>query len=280
MKRRKEEELQEKTSVDLLIEQRKKAYFRRQLKKQKKILFRVSLLLATLVLIGYYLLSDLSLVKQIQIDGLTYLTKDQVLAQSTITYQSRYPFVLAANVEKALLQNPLIENVKVTHQDFGGIRIVVTERVPIGYRYIEQAEILFTDGTVAPMDETMTALVARIPLITGFLESEQLADLAKAFKNVQPRMISQISEINQYAISYDPNMIRLTMQDGHQFFSSYYSLDVINQYHDIVSALKKQNACIYVDEMTKTAYTQLCPGEEAPVNEEPEPNPDQENTEN
>ena len=85
-----------------------------------------------------------------------------------------------------------------------------------------------------------------------------------AFRHVPAAMISLISEIQQYEVSYDPNMIRLIMHDGNQFFSSYYSMDVLSEYNGIVSNLNKPNSCIYVDEMSKSAYTQLCPGEADP----------------
>ena len=54
-------------------------------------------------------------------------------------------------------------------------------------------------------------------------------------------------------------MICLLMQDGNRFFSSYYSMDVLNSYNSIVSNLNQSDACIFVDEMSKSAYTQPCP---------------------
>ena len=91
-----------------------------------------------------------------------------MLELAGITAQTRWLTVFAPQVKNALQQYPLIVSASVRHERNNQIVIEIEEREPVGYRYIEEPEILFKDGTVVKMDERMTGLIARIPLIVGF----------------------------------------------------------------------------------------------------------------
>lgn len=253
-----------KTSVDLLIEQRKRQAQQKNFRRQKRRLFKAAIGCALIVMGTAYYFSDAALVKTVSVQGNVSLSRSDVLELAGITAHSRWLMVFTPQVKNALQQYPLIASASVRHERGNKIVIEIEEREPVGYRYIEEPEILLKDGSIVKMDERMVGLIARIPLIVGFQSAEQSADLAMAFRNVSAGMISLISEIQQFEVSYDPNMIRLIMHDGNQFFSSYYSMDVLNEYNSIVSNLNKAQSCIYVDEMSKSAYTQLCPGEVDP----------------
>lgn len=259
-----------RTSVDLLIEQRRHQAQLRQFRQRKRRLFRWGILTALAVMAAGYYFSGASRISTIRVSGNVNMSRDQILKLSGLTEDSRWLLVWPMSVERRLRTYPFVSKVTVSHRAHSEILIHIEEKEPIGYRYISEPEILFKDGSTAPLDESVLGLIARIPLITGFESEEQTADLAMAFRDVSADQISLISEIRQFEVSYDPNMIRLMMHDGNQFFSSYYSMDVLNQYNSIVSKLNQQKACIYVDEMSKSAYTQRCPGEEAPVEPEPE----------
>ena len=206
-----------KNSVDLLIEQRRRQAEQKNFRRQKRRLFKASLLCALIVMGLAYYSSDASLIKTVSVKGNVSLSRADVLELAGITAQTRWLTVFAPQVKNALQQYPLIVSASVRHERGNQIVIEIEEREPVGYRYIEEPEILFKDGTVVKMDERMTGLIARIPLIVGFQSEEQSADLAMAFRHVPAAMISLISEIQQYEVSYDPNMIRLIMHDGNQF---------------------------------------------------------------
>ena len=247
------------SSVDQLIEQRKRLARMKQLRAQKRKLFRLAIWTALVLMAVVYWTTDRSRVQTVRIEGQSYLSRQQILALAGIDENSRWLLQFSPQLKSRLEASPMIASASVSHGSHNEIRITIEERKPVGYRYLDQPEVLFADGTVAPMDESLTGLIGRIPLITGFESQEQTADLAMAFREVDAGMISLISEISQVEVSYDPNMICLLMQDGNRFFSSYYSMDVLNSYNSIVSNLNQSNACIFVDEMSKSAYTQPCP---------------------
>ena len=247
------------SSVDQLIEQRKRLARMKQLRAQKRKLFRLAIWTALVLMAVVYWTTDHSRVQTVRIEGQSYLSRQQILALAGIDENSRWLLQFSPQLKSRLEASPMIASASVSQGPHNEIRITIEERKPVGYRYLDQPEVLFADGTVALMDESLTGLIGRIPLITGFESQEQTADLAMAFREVDAGMISLISEISQVEVSYDPNMICLLMQDGNRFFSSYYSMDVLNSYNSIVSNLNQSDACIFVDEMSKSAYTQPCP---------------------
>ena len=67
------------------------------------------------------------------------------------------------------------------------------------------------------------------------------------------------------------------MKDGNRLFTSYYSVDILNKYNGISSANKKVNACIYIDEFSKNAYTSICPEQQEALDKAEQEEKDKEN---
>ena len=237
-----------KTSVDVLIEQRKEQARQKKYRKTKRKLFKLAFFTAAVLIFLGYWNSSASRISNIRVQGNRLLDKKEVMRIAGLDLDTHCALVFTPQVKNRLELNPMISSAQVSHLRHNRIVITVQEKKPVGYRYDEVPKILFTDGSLVEMNETMTPYIADIPMIIGFTEEKQTSDLAYAFRNVDEEMIGQIAEIQQYTVSYDPNMIRLRMRDGNQFFSSYYSMETLNSYNSIASNLNKPDACIYVDE--------------------------------
>ena len=264
-----------KTSVDVLIEQRKQQARQKKYRKTKRKLFKLAFFAAAVLIFLGYWNSPASRVANVRVQGNEILDKKEVMRIAQVDLDTHCATLFTPQVKNRLELHPMIQSAHVSLLRHNCVVIEIEEKKPVGYRFDEVPVILFTDGSVAEMDESMTQYIGGLPMIIGFTEEKQTADLAYAFRNVDRDVMGQIAEIQQYAVSYDPNMIRLRMRDGNQFFSSYYSMETLNNYNSIASNLNKPDACIYVDEMSKSAYTQSCPGEEIPQNDENSPENDE-----
>jgi hypothetical protein len=79
-----------------------------------------------------------------------------------------------------------------------------------------------------------------------------------ALKTIQREALGSVSEIHLAPTAYDENYVKVIMQDGNKIFTSLKTLSLIEAYPSIVNELKAANACIFFDEMTRTAYSQPC----------------------
>lgn len=261
------------SSVDQVFEKHKKANQRAYFKRSKRRLFLAAMGCGFLLIFTFYLASDQSKIKGIRIVGNRWLSDEEIMTLTGINDQSRSLFLFESLIQRSALQHPLIESIKIQERGTGIVDIEVVEKQLVGYRYLSVPELVTSEGDLIEMTDEMFSLITQLPLIVGFsdepvinLETEEvtpslLAQLAKALKAVDPAKISLISEIHQYAYSYDQNGILCIMQDGNEVYGSLYSIDMLNDYNRVASALPQKKNCIYIDEMSGNPYTSLCPEE-------------------
>ncbi|MEG0177788.1 cell division protein FtsQ/DivIB [Anaerorhabdus sp.] len=260
-KRKKKDEpiKEEKSAVDEVFERRKRIKADFSFRKSQPLLFIAAIICALITIGCAYYFSPTSKVKSIRVTNNYYLEKDYIKNLSEITLDNRYYLVVDYLVEKKLEESELIKNATVRHKNQGVIEIEIEEETPFGYRYLEQGELLLTNGKSVPLASEYLDIIAKVPYIDGFETEEQLLHIAKAFQKVDRNIIESISEVSQYSMSYDENTIRLFMRDGNNFFASYYSLEMINSYNEIASDFIGNGQCIYSDESLKVAFTSTCP---------------------
>lgn len=272
MKKRKKQDEAPVSSVDRVFERHRKAAKLAQFKKARLRIFFAAIATGFLLIFGIYLSSDRSKISGIRISGNRWLSDDAILELIGINENSRSLFLFESLLQRAARQHPLIESITVHENAAGVVEITVTEKGLVGYRYLDKPEILTKEGELIEMSDDLSFLLNRLPLIVGFdgaLEAEEeeegelplIQQLAKAMKNVDAEKIEMISEIHQVAFSYDDRAILCIMQDGNEVYGSFYSIDMLNSYNQVASALPQKKNCIYIDEMTGNPYTSLCPEE-------------------
>ncbi len=225
-----------------------------------KRLLKLSLLLATFLLLGVYLLSSDSRVSAVVIEGNHYLDESYIEDISGIKQNNILFFQIPFLKEIKLQNDPMIESADVSFVSGNVITITIKEKKVIGYRYEDdQAYILLSDNTKAELKSEYLDIIASVPLINGFTESEQTRLLCKAFDDVDQNMIENISEISQYSLSYDDEAMKIQMRNGSYFLGNYQNLDKLNQYYSIYSKMSDKSQCISADENSNVAYTFVCP---------------------
>ncbi len=256
------------SGIDEVVRRHKKRVSEASFIKYKNVVFILAVFTGLAMILTTYFSSSASKIKSISVTGNDYLSNDYIKKISGLNLDSIYYFTPWFLVENTLEKDALIESAKVTFEANNVIKISIKEKMPVGYRYIENAEILLSDGTVILMTSEMLDIVARIPLIVGFEDEETLYLITKSLKGIDQSMIENISEIKQYDLNYDENALMLYLRDGNYVFASFYSLELLNSYNAIASELVGNGHCVFLDEGLQVAYRKVCPWDETVVEKE------------
>lgn len=253
------------TGVDEVFKRHKERINNESFNRNKKNIYRLSIIFGLLFILGFYFLSSESNIKSIVVEGNDFLSIEQVKGLSGLSLDSKYYLNPLFLVENKIEKNDLIKSSKISYEQNNIIKIVIEENKPIGYRYLKNPEILLENGSIIPLTSDYMGFISRIPLINGFVGEEPEYLLIKAMAKVDRNMIENIAEINQYEFNYDPYTLQVYLRDGNYFFASYYSLEFINAYNSIASNLTESGVCLFSDESLKVAYKKKCPWDEVTV---------------
>ena len=224
-------------------------------------LIRLAAVFCIAVLIAVYFLMPGTKVYALSISGNRYLSKKYIQELSGITNDSYFYANIPMLVEKKIKEEPLVDTCRVSLEKGNVIRVEVTEKKVIGYRYYDDAYLLYADGSESKLKSEYLSIIAEVPLIVGFEKDEQTRLLAKAFSNVNTEMIQEIAEITQYALPYDSEIMKILMRNGGYFIANYYNAEVINHYNAFYDKLNRKDWCIFAVDANQyaDAYSHICP---------------------
>ncbi len=256
--------------VEQMFRQREISNDNSEFLKSRGRLFAAAVGLSVFLLVFLYSVSSAGRVQAVAVGGNTYLDADYIERLSGIDGDARYYLTFPFTVRKRIEADPFIESAKVSMNDGNMIRITVTEKRPLGYRYEgETAYILMDDDSRAELTSEYLPVIARVPYITGFEEEEQTHLLILALKSVDQKIIEEIAEVHQYALKYDDEAIQLQMRDGTYIFTSYFATAALNQYHTMYSKMLNHDFCMYTVENGRQDSTMVsvreCPWDEVPI---------------
>lgn len=250
--------------VDRMFKEKSKQNVLKKFKEGKARIERRAMLLAILVLLIAYFILPVSKVNAISIHGNHNLNESYIKELSGLSLNSRLFLSIPQMISAKLEQNPFIDQAEVTWKQDNVIDISISEKKAIGYRYDKDSpEVLFADGTSTELTSDYLDIIAKVPLITGFQGEELTNKLCKAFENVEEKVIEQISEINEYSLSYESSALKVLMRTGGYFISSFENLTSINYYNEYYSDMTNKSYCIFAVDQTSTAsaaaYSAACP---------------------
>ncbi|MCI5774669.1 MAG: FtsQ-type POTRA domain-containing protein [Erysipelotrichaceae bacterium] len=232
-------------------------------KKNKNRIFRLAIALGILIIACTYYFSADSKIKAISIVNNYYLDSEYIKQLSGLSLENRYFLTFDFLIESRIKKDPMVKDVQVTHQANNIILIDIQEQEPYGYRIdSEIPQILLKNDTTIDLTSNYMGILANVPMIKGFNDENQTHLLTNAFNTVDQKMIESISQVEQYALSYDDQTLLVTLNDGNYFISSYYGLSIINSYNLIASKLTSNGVCIWADETNSVAYRSACPWEQ------------------
>ena len=246
------------------LKRRKDARRKTVLKPVKNSSFLIGIFLGFFVIVLLYFLSSYSDIYHVAVKGNVYLSDEDIIKISGINEDGKYLFVFPKSKERKLLASPYIEEAEVKLMDDRLVVIEVKEVKQVAYLYEDGAsKILLINGERIDLDNDNYYLIEKLPLLEGY-SKEQISEILRGFKQIGYKTINEISEIHRYPFSYDENMMEVIMRDGNFCFVSWTGLSMLEEYYRIVSGLDPAlgNVCIYLDELTKSGYTSICPWQE------------------
>lgn len=241
------------------LNQRNNVKKKNKFRKDSTIIFIVAVVLAIPFLSFLYAISPYSKTYKIVCEGNVYLKDEDIIKEANL---SKY-FLLTfpTKNEKKLKQNPFFEDVDIKMLNGNIVSINVKEVKQIGYLFEDnESKLLLINDVRIPLSASNMYLIDKIPLIEGYTK-EELLKIEKDFRDVDYKVINEISEIHKYPVSYDNEQMEIVMRDGNFCFLSSSSLKLLENYYVVSSGIdsSKGHACVYLDDLTNSAYISTCP---------------------
>ena len=256
-----------KSSIDNVFEKHRFQIKLNKYNKNKLKIFTLGIVSSLFFIVCIYFLLPISNIKGYSINGNYFIDENYILKKAGISENSKYLLIFNSLIENKINEIELVEDVIIEITNDKIVNITISEKLVVGYRFDEKfPQIVVADGSLIEIQDYYTNIISKVPLIVDF--KDDIVRFAQSFVNVEQNMIESISEIQRYEYTFDPNGIQCFMKDGNRLFMSYYSADLLNKYNGISSANKTENACIYIDEYSKNAYTSLCPEQQAALDKE------------
>ena len=221
--------------------------------------FIIAFFISLLVICGLYFLSPYSKTFKVVVNGNHYLKDEDIFNKTNLN--DYFLLTFPPIKEKELLKDPLIQEAKIRMLDGNIISIDVVETKIVGYIYEDDtSKLLLIDDNRIVLDKNNMYLIDKVPFIEGYTKDD-LLKIEKGFEDIDYSIINEISEIHKYPVSYDPEQMEVIMRDGNYCFMSSSGLRLLENYYSISSSIdrNKGHVCMYMDELTNSAYVSSCP---------------------
>jgi len=182
-------------------------------KKANRTLLLYLTLFFLLIAVIIYLQSPFSNIKDINVEGNTVLSEEQIIEYSHITIDTNIWRVSLKDVEKDLLKHPIIEEVKAERKFPQDITLTVTEKPIIGY-IKENNKFLPIVGNGVILSNTDISLPGSAPLFVNFTDEEYLQRFAEELNELPVHILNLISEVHWEPTKKNKYKIVLYMNDG------------------------------------------------------------------
>jgi cell division septal protein FtsQ len=124
---------------------------------------------------------------------------------------------------------------------------------------ISESHILLSNGQYYPLNPRHRSILAYLPSVDGFIESELSVKLANALIELEDFVLNLMASIEQTPLSYDEAMMVITLDNGLNIYSDLRSLILLNQLPLFIDLINEDNNCLYLDSVTSTARAAPCP---------------------
>lgn len=213
-------------------------------KEEKRLTRRLIGILVTLtigVLLTLYIISPLSKLQGITIDGVDKANVDSIVKSSELSIgKNIWPQYLnkSKEMKNVIKENPRVEKAKLSLHQFNHFSIKITEYEPVAvlskgkktYPVLANGKILKEE---AKGDEK------ELPVLKDFKEGESLNTFLKSYHKISPSIQKEILSIESQATKTNPYRIKLMMKDGNEVIGLSTTIaDKLAFYDKIVAELK------------------------------------------
>lgn len=213
-------------------------------KEEKRLTRRLTTILVTLtigILITLYIISPLSKLQGITIQGVDKADNQSIVKSSQLTVGdnlwSQY-FNKSEDMKRIVKDNPRVKTASLKITQFNHFYIKVTE--------YDVVAVLSKDNQMYPvlsngkiLSEVAQESEKNLPQLINFKEGEGLDSLLKSYEKFTPKMKSEITSIESQATKTNPFRIKLNMKDGNQVIGLSTTIaDKLVFYDKIVAEMK------------------------------------------
>lgn len=124
---------------------------------------------------------------------------------------------------------------------------------------INETSVLLSNGQYYPLKPHHQSILAHLPSVKGFTESELSVKLANTLIELEDFVLNLMASIQQTPLSFDEAMMVITLDNGLNIFSDLRSLILLNQLPLFIDLINEDNNCLYLDSVTSTARAASCP---------------------
>ena len=233
-------------------------YHQRKRKKRKLRLKRVGFVLG-IILVVAFVLSPYSKVGKIEVNGLKYMEKEDILTLIDVNEKSFHLLVSPSKIRNQLKESGLVEEIQCSKGLFNGLEINIKESAPLAYQENEvNISLIGRNGKIYHVTKDVLQNMHITTRLLNFTEGDYFTKFAKEYVNIPDSIRTLISDVSYTPIEpYDKDLIQFDMIDGKKVLIH----DVENlasemkYYQEILST--KPDACIY-DIYGKNVYASEC----------------------
>ncbi len=258
------EELQEESEVEagqevirqtIAFENAKKK-FQANKKKYSRLLVLITILMIILVS-TVYLISPISNVKSVKINGNNVLADEYIRKVTGIDYNTKYVFLISPVKQAKANSSELIDNCEITKGRNHTVVINVDENSIVGYQYEDKMELILGDGRAIEFESNYIKNLALLPMFMSVPE-DKLSRIATELGKLKFDTMVRISEVRDFALSYDYDMVKFVMEDGYSVYCSINGIDMLDQYLEILKNTSSKHKCILMDTSNNVAILRDC----------------------
>lgn len=252
--------------LDVLLEKLNFEKAAKKIKSRRKLYSRLVIIGLTVLIVGsllVYFLSSASNVRSVKVVNNRYLSDEYIQELTGISTDSKYLLLFTSFNGFKAEDSPLIKDIRVEKGGNRSVVIYVEENTIMGYRYTDKMELVLGDGTIIPFESRYIYSLAILPMFM-INDNDRTVAIAKEMNNLDTDIISRISEVKEYSLSYDPNMVKFVMDDGYRIYTSLDGVKYIAEYLKIITSSSSKHSCIFIDPDHQMAVIRDCKDLESP----------------
>lgn len=210
---------------------------KRRKRTNKKFIFLITLFFVTLFLLLYFQ-SPYSDIKTINVKGSSLVGEEEYIKQSSLQVgQSMWSFK-EKEIEDYLKELDWVKNVEVNKKWLTSVEIKVEEWQKVAYISKENGFYPILENGII-FNEISSSAPIDAPIFLAFDDNEMRERLLKELADLNPTVLSMISQINATPTESDPYAITLFMNDGYEVRAEITSLsEKLNYYPSIVAQIE------------------------------------------
>lgn len=218
-------------------------------KKANRRLSMILLLFAVLIALVVYMQTSVSDVKAVNVNGLSWLTEDYVLAGTDLDTSTKIVQVSPSAIERNIRDVPGVKDVEVDRSWYNLVTIDIVEEKMIAYSRTDSDEVVvLADGSLHPTGSiTDPETLKDGPLLREFTDQAELEKIASELEQVDDAMRARMSEIVFTKKDGEPTRYDIYMNDGNTIQTPTFKLSqTISKYAEIYENIPKGQRGIVV----------------------------------